>query len=372
METKHRSSHAPTDPVLRRQAPVIRRRLLHWYDVHQRPLPWRKTRNPYRIWVSEIMLQQTRVQAVIPYYEKFLRRFPSVQAVASADEEELLAHWSGLGHYSRARNLQKAAQVIVKQHQGRFPRDAAEALALPGIGTYTAAAVLSIAYRVPLPVVDGNVARVLSRLFALSADIRSNSGKQSLLQIAGLLLARRRAGEFNQALMELGATICLPRNPKCDLCPLRKNCVAHARNETANFPITLHKTKPAARRFKAALILDDGKCLLIRRPAAAQWMQGFWELPMQEETVQADSRKGRLEADTDPLSEDGIQMDELLGNVQHTITTNQLSVAVYRATLQRPANPPLERWVPVRRIHLLPVTTITRKALRWAQTEADS
>ena len=180
----------PCNRLTNTQTAAIRRKILRWYDLHHRPLPWRKDRDPYRVWISEIMLQQTRVEAVIPYYEKFLSRFPHVHALAAANEQELLACWSGLGYYSRARNLQKAAQGIVTEHGGMFPAGLEAALALPGVGTYTAAAVLSIAYDVPLAVLDGNVARVLSRQFALPATIRTGVGKQTLLKHATDLLSR--------------------------------------------------------------------------------------------------------------------------------------------------------------------------------------
>ena len=346
-----------------RQVMAISRKTLRWYDLHHRQLPWRMTRDAYPIWISEVMLQQTRVEAVIPYYEKFLRRFPNVEALAAASEQRLLACWSGLGYYSRARNLQKAAQVIVRQHGGTFPRELKEALALPGIGVYTAAAVLSIAYGVPLPVLDGNVARVLSRLFALAADLRTNAGKERLLQRAGMLLSRRRPGDFNQALMELGATVCLARQPQCHLCPVRGNCQAFSRNAVAKYPPPRRRVKPVLRHFLAVLILDGkGKFLLVRRPPGAQWMRGFWELPMQEmkEEIPLDD----LPRISGPMSEYGLVLGSLLGHVRHTITSNKLDVSVFRASLSLPAVRSLGKWVSLGQIHRLPVTTITRKALR--------
>jgi len=341
---------------------ALRRKLLAWYDRHRRDLPWRKTRDPYRIWVSEIMLQQTRVQAVIPYYGKFLRSFPDVTALAGADEQELLAAWSGLGYYSRARNLQKAARAIVTRHGGQFPRGPEEALALAGIGTYTAAAVLSIAYGIPLPVVDGNVARVLSRLFVLLADLRTPTGKQILLEWATVLLSQKHPGDFNQALMELGATVCLPQKPQCPACPLRGDCQAFLRNQVAKYPPSAKKPSPVSRRFTAAVILDGkGNCLLVPRPASARWMKGFWELPLRE-VDHVDDRNH----DPQPLSEDGILLEKLLGRVRHTITTNKLEISVFRARLKRRASSSLGKWVSLGEMDRLPVTTITRKALRLA------
>jgi A/G-specific adenine glycosylase len=303
------------------------------------------------------MLQQTRVEAVIPYYEKYLLRFPDVKALASADEEEVLACWSGLGYYSRARNLQKAARVIVARHAGEFPRTLEEALALPGIGAYTAPAVLSIAYGVPLAVLDGNVARVLSRLFTVTAGIKTNGGKKKLSGLAAQLLSRTKPGDFNQAMMELGATVCLPRQPRCGECPLRAHCRAFSTHQVEKYPPPNREKKSLLRRFRAALIFDaKGRCLLARRDNAAQWMAGFWELPSEELFS-----RGPF---PDRAAQDGIVYGPLAGHVRHTITTNRLGIAVYRATLRRPARRKTEKWVALPEMERLPVTTITRKALR--------
>ncbi len=341
----------------------IRQKLLKWYDLHKRSLPWRKTLDPYRIWVSEIMLQQTRVQAVVPFYERFLRLFPDVQALAAADEQRLLACWSGLGYYSRARNLQKAAQMIVRECGGSFPTDLQAVLRLPGVGEYTAAAVLSIACGVPLPVLDGNVARVLARLYALPDDPQTARGKQVRRHLADALLSRRRPGDCNQAFMELGATLCLPRQPRCQQCPLRSHCLAFRRNQVERYPAVRRKSKPVARRFTTALALDPaGRVLLVRRARTAKWMGGFWELPLWEENSRKNSPAHRK---TEPR--DGIRLGSLLGHVQHTITSNKLHVAVYAARMDRRVVEPRERWVSPRQMSRLPVTTITRKALRLKQ-----
>lgn len=343
------------------KAAAIRRPLVNWYDRAHRDLPWRNTRDPYRIWISEIMLQQTRVHAVIPYYENFLSRFPNVHALAEAQEQDLLASWSGLGYYSRARNLKKAAGVIVEKCGGSFPRSSDEALELPGVGAYTAAAVLSIAYGLALPVLDGNVARVLSRLFAISADLRTPHGRQRLLQHASLALSRRRPGDFNQAMMELGAVICLPRQPDCGACPLRNKCRAFAMNQTDRFPPIRRKQAIQSRQFTAAIILDaERRCLLQRRPASEQWMPGFWELPMIEHMA------APAAAEAAPVTTifNGIRLDGYLGNIRHTITTNKLHIAIHRARLARPVRRAAEKWVSIGHMSGLPVTTVTRKALR--------
>src|SRR5271170_3779839 len=193
---------------------TFQKQLLAWFRAHQRDLPWRRSRNPYRIWVAEVMLQQTRIAAVMPYYQNFLGRFPTVQSLARAPESEILKLWSGLGYYSRARNLHRAAKIIVAQHKGQFPREIDAALELPGIGAYTAAAVLSIAYDVPLAVLDGNVARVLARIGAIRGDLRAPRRWQQLKNTADTLLVREAPADWNQALMELGEIVCAPQIPR--------------------------------------------------------------------------------------------------------------------------------------------------------------
>jgi A/G-specific adenine glycosylase len=329
---------------------ALRRKLLRWYDRNRRDLPWRRTADPYRIWVSEVMLQQTRVQAVIPYYRNFLRHFPNLRALAAAREEELLACWSGLGYYSRARNLQRAAQVMVREHQGKFPRDYEAALALPGVGRYTAAAVLSIAYGKALAVLDGNVARVLSRLCAIPADVKTARGKEKLGQLASELVSPKRPGDFNQAMMELGATVCLPQQPRCPQCPLRRHCTAYARDEVEHFPPPRKKVKPVERRLLAVFIQDsEGRCLMVRRPQRANWLAGFWELPMWEQESD----------DVRP----GIALEKQIGTVRHTITENRMLVRVFSASMRGKKIFPSGRWMARSEFASSPITTISRKAL---------
>lgn len=348
------------NPPVNNQKIALRRKLLRWYNTHRRQLPWRDSHDPYRICVSEVMLQQTRVQAVIPYYEKFLSLFPDVQTLAASEERALLACWSGLGYYSRARNLRKAAQQMVRDWGGQFPKDYAEALRLPGVGDYTARAVLSIAYGIPLAVLDGNVARVLSRLYARKEDFRSHAGKEKFLRLADSLLAPRRPGDFNQALMELGATVCLPAQPRCGECPLQRHCLAYAREEVDKYPPPRRTAKPRVRRFVAALVQDSaGRCLLVRRPRSAPWMGGFWELPMWEQDG----------PDPPPLEihcipKEAIVLGRLLGRLRHSITSNHLRINVHEGFLRGRALPPRARWVLPSRMDHLPVTTITRKAFR--------
>jgi A/G-specific adenine glycosylase len=256
------------DNNLGSEAGRFRARLLRWFGVHQRPLPWRQTRDPYPIWISEIMLQQTRVGAVLGHYREFLRRFPDVHALAAARLDQVLAAWSGLGYYRRARALHQAARDIVRQHNGRLPRSSCELRALPGIGPYTAAAVASIAFGEPCALLDGNVKRVLSRVLG-----RRHASRTELLSAAQALLSRRRPGAFNQAMMELGATVCLPAQPRCAACPLRAFCV------TQSAP---PRRRPQPRRLSEvayALALRRGRVYVLRRNHGESLMPGMWELP---------------------------------------------------------------------------------------------
>src|SRR5271155_4667718 len=264
--TPSRMNHS-NDRASATHARAIRESLLAWYQRHKRDLPWRRTKDPYRIWISEIMLQQTRVAAVIPYYERFLARFPDVRVLALAPEEEVLRLWSGLGYYSRARNLQAAAKQIMAQHGGEFPRDEESVLALPGIGRYTAAAILSIAFGEKHAVLDGNVARVLARLGAIRGDLRESKRWQSLQNAAGELLDPKSSGDWNQAMMELGAMVCTPRAPQCLLCPVAKFCRARQLGLTETIPEKRKKRATVEITLAAAVLLAPrGRTLLLPPP----------------------------------------------------------------------------------------------------------
>jgi A/G-specific adenine glycosylase len=244
----------------------IRKRLLGWFRKYRRELPWRINKDPYRIWLSEIMLQQTRVAAVIPYYERFLERFPEIRALADAPAEEVLRMWSGLGYYSRARNLQRAAQQIVARHGGQFPRTVDEALSLPGIGSYTAAAILSIAFGAKHAVLDGNVARVLARLDAIQGDLRENGRWRNLQKSADKLLDPKSPSDWNEAMMELGAMICTPRAPQCLLCPVVEFCRARHLGLTEVIPEKRKKRGTVKVTLAAAVLLDPRGCTLLLPP----------------------------------------------------------------------------------------------------------
>lgn len=325
------------------KASPVSKRLLDWYRRGHRALPWRLSSDPYRVWVSEIMLQQTRAQAVIPYYERFLARFPTVEALAASHEDEVLALWSGLGYYSRARNLRRAAQAMVVA--GGFPRDYESIRALPGIGDYTAAAIASIAYGLPHAVLDGNVLRVVARVENDASDIASPRTRERFRAIAQGWLDASHAGEFNQALMELGATVCLPRNPLCLVCPLAECCRGRQEGPAAQLPVKLRKTEPVAIEAMLLVVLSRGRVLLRRRHAAARRMAGFWDLPSPDELPSA-------------------RIGKTFGTFRHTITHHHYTFTVASATVRATGDE--FRWFTSAEIVEIPISTTARKGLRVA------
>lgn len=270
--------------------------LLRWYDENSRVLPWRENTAPYRVWVSEIMLQQTRVEAVIPYYERFLARLPDIQSLAEADEGLLHKLWEGLGYYSRVRNLQKAARLILELHGGVFPSDHAEILALPGIGAYTAGAISSICFGQPTPAVDGNVLRVMARLTGCEADIASPAVKRQFTALLKQIYPAGRCGDFTQSLMELGAVLCLPNGkPRCTDCPLAFFCRARADGTTLSLPVKSKKPPRKKEKKTVFLLLCKGRLALRQRPKRAL-LGGLWELPNTEGHLSRREAEALLEA----------------------------------------------------------------------------
>ena len=317
--------------------------LLDWYGRGHRELPWRATTDPYRIWVSEIMLQQTRAQAVIPYYERFLKRFPTVEALAAAAEPDVLAVWSGLGYYSRARNLRRAAQEIVAA--GGFPHDYEALRALPGIGDYTAAAIASIAFELPHAVLDGNVLRVVARVENDPADISAGRTRERFREIAQDWLDPQHPGPFNQALMELGATVCLPKNPLCLVCPVSELCRAREAGTVDQLPVKLRKKDPVRIEGVLLVVRNQGLVLLRQRAANVKRMAGFWDLPSPEDLPRA-------------------RVGKRLGAIRHTITHHHYTLAVHSATAS--ANGPEFAWFAPAGLDEIPLSTTARKALKVA------
>jgi A/G-specific adenine glycosylase len=338
-----RSGAAP-GPLGGRSLAALRRALLGWYDEHRRDLPWRKTRDPYRIWVSEIMLQQTRVAAVLEHYRIFLERFPDIATLAAASEDAVLAAWSGLGYYRRARMLHQCAKEIASARPSRFPQSAKELEALPGIGRYTAAAIASIAFNEPVAVVDGNVERVLQRLTGTALSAAQN------WQQAQSMLNPSRAGDSNQALMELGATVCVPREPHCSVCPVRKWCATRGEHPRTQRPPRLKKAQvwcSVDRSSDSNRGAKAGKIRLIQRPKHLSLMAGMWELPQSSEPPRPlpDSPRWRT--------------------FRHSITVTEYTVHVLRNTrLPGSSSSAKGKWIAIDRIPLLPLTGLTRKILK--------
>jgi A/G-specific adenine glycosylase len=253
-------------------------RLVAWYRASHRDLPWRRNRDPYCIWVSEVMLQQTQVATVIPYYERFLARFPTVASLASASLDDVLKLWEGLGYYARARNLHRAAQSVMKEHGGVVPADPETFASLPGVGSYMTAAVQSIAFDAPLAVVDGNVKRAIARLFAIDDSVDTRAGARAVQARVDGLLDRGRPGDFNQAMMELGALVCRPVNPLCNECPLAHDCSALSRGVPLAYPVRDAK-RPVPKQKIAVGVVSDGNRVLITRRAEKGMLGGLWEFP---------------------------------------------------------------------------------------------
>jgi A/G-specific adenine glycosylase len=355
----------------------LRESLLNWFQTYQRDLPWRKNRDPYRIWISEIMLQQTRVAAVIPYYEKFLARFPDIESLATAPQEEVLRLWSGLGYYSRARNLQKAAQQIVAKHAGQFPRQRGELLALAGIGEYTASAILSIAFGDQHAVLDGNVARVVSRLNAIRGDLRETKRWRVLQSSADQLLERDSAGDWNQAMMELGATICLPRSPQCLLCPVATFCAGRKLGIAESLPEKRKKRATVSVQLVSAVLLDVKNRSLVLPPPTAltknnaddhipSLVAKLWHFPTLSAPANSSQALERLlHRELHVKSTKSIR-PELLDKVRHTVTHRTISIAAYLIRVKQLPKISGAEYLPLQEIQSLPISNLTRKIARAA------
>ena len=349
-------------------------RLLNWYHQQGRTLPWRGGTDPYAVWVSEIMLQQTRVEAVIPYFEKWMQLFPTVSDLANASEQDVLNAWEGLGYYSRARNLHKAARIVVENHNGELPRNLEELRKLPGIGRYTVGAIASIAFNMDEPTLDGNLRRVFARLFDVSEPADSPAGEKLLWALAAEYLPKGQAGDYNQALMDLGATVCLPKNPRCLLCPLMEICEARANGTQEQRPVLKPKKETPHYVHAAGVIVrrigrgvspqgdnpPHEEVLLAKRPSKGL-LGGMWEFP-----------NGRV--DGEPLDElesaleTGyrlkVQKGEALGIVKHAYTHFRVTVHAFRCELVSiPENESL-KWVALTELEEYPMGKVDRQIAR--------
>lgn len=350
--------------------------LLTWFARNARDLPWRRTRDPYAVWVSEIMLQQTRVITVIPYWERWIRTLPNVAALAKARPALLHKLWEGLGYYSRVRNLQRAAQNIVEQHEGRFPREFEQVLALPGIGRYTAGAICSIAFNQPRAIVDGNVVRVLTRLYGITGNPRTqrtNSrlwklAEELVLQAADLRRPRGAAGacaQFNQALMELGAVVCTPRQPRCGTCPVVKHCVAHRQDRVHLLPALSPRTRATPRRF-VAFVARKGDRLLVRQRPAGSLNAHLWDFPNLELLANDGDLKQAARLSL------GIRLGrvEPLLTVKHSITRYRITLEAYRIADANAAQIPAGKgqWLGRARLNRLAFTAAHKHIMRRLDT----
>jgi len=316
------------------------RKILKWYGRHARSLPWRGHADPYAVWVSEIMLQQTRVEAVIPYFERWMERFPSLPDLAAATEQEVLSAWEGLGYYSRARNLHKAARLILEQFDGELPRDPSVLRKLPGIGRYTAGAIASLAFGLDVPTLDGNLRRVFARVFDVAEPADSRSGEKILWGLAEKHLPKGRAGDYNQALMDLGATICLPRNPACLHCPLADLCQARALGVQEGRPVLKPRARLPHYTVTAAVLRRDGKILLARRPSRGL-LGGMWEFPggkveRGETLAETLTREIREELGAE------IRIGEPLGIYRHAYTNFRITLHAFLCDLTDGEPQPVE------------------------------
>ena len=366
----HESFMLPPTQANSEQATRIRRiraPLLRWYDTNARDLPWRRSSDPFAIWISEAMLQQTRVETVIPYWERFLARFPNVESLARADLDDIYAVWTGLGYYSRARNLKHAAETIVAEHAGRLPETVDELRELKGIGRYTAGAVASIAFDREEPLVDGNVIRVFTRVLGIREESTSKEVVAQLWMIAEALVRGVRPGDLNQALMELGAVLCTPKNPDCLGCPIASNCVAYADGDAEALPIKKKRKKPRPMRAVAAWIERDGKVLAVRRPEEGL-MAGLWELPGGEIGLNEDGKDRVREIIREVI---GLSMRDTqsVGHIEHVFTHRKLDLEIFRARSdkgQRVARSgyTAHRWIRPNAILELAHAGTTRKAMK--------
>ncbi len=336
----------------------ISQKLLAWFDVAARQMPWRGSKDAYQIWLSEIMLQQTQVATVVPYFKRFLKTYPDVYALAQGDLDVVFKLWEGLGYYSRAQRLIPCARAIVERHGGKFPSDLKAALALPGVGPYTAGAVLSIAYNRKVPAVDGNVLRVISRLFEYENDIAKQTSKRDVAAIV-LQLMPRRAGDFTEALMELGATLCSPKKPACAVCPLAADCRAQQKGRVAELPYKSKKKKAASKQIEVAIIQHDGRYLMYKKEDGGL-LAGFWAFPHVDLAAAslADSVRETFALELAGATEIGAVKHVFTHQIWHMKVLHYQTNAIYQVDF------PHCRWVSLAEMKQLAISTAMRKVIK--------
>ena len=351
---------------------LFRRRLLAWYRRHGRDLPWRGSRDPYRIWVSEIMLQQTQVETVKPYFARFLAEFPTIEALAQADADRVLRHWEGLGYYRRARQLHQAAKRIVADHAGVFPRQPQAVGQLPGIGRYTAGAILSIAFDAREPILEANTVRLFSRLLAFRGDTPSTEGQRLLWAMAEALLPRRHPGRFNQALMDLGSEVCTGRTPQCGECPVAVLCLARQAGLEAEIPTPKRKPVIESRHEVALVVRRRGRVLLLRRPEGERWA-GLWDFPRY--LVSAEHPAGLAQELADHVRHQlgiTIEVGDQVATLRHGVTRFRITLDCYEARYRSTdgtaaaASSVETRWLRPEELAHYPLSTTGRKLCQWA------
>ncbi|MBN1764270.1 MAG: A/G-specific adenine glycosylase [Sedimentisphaerales bacterium] len=351
--------------TLKQTIPLIRRRLLTWYGAHARDLPWRRTTDPYAIWVSEVMLQQTQVRTVIPYYERFMQRFPDIETLARARMGTVLKMWEGLGYYTRGRNLHTAARQVVKEFNGRLPDSARSLQELPGIGRYTANAIASIAFDEDVPVVDGNVMRVLCRVFRIKDNPTTSTGQKKLWDLALSLLPKGRAGTFNQALMELGACLCTVTQPHCPECPLRRVCLGRRHQEQELLPVKKPSRQIPIQALAVALIWKDSKLLITQRNQSAL-LHGLWEFPAYE-TKNGKSPQRQLPQVI--LKDLGLEIlpQRCLFKVKHAYSHFRIEMSVYQCRYGGGSLPDSSvkhaKWSTLKGLERYPLSRVNRKII---------
>lgn len=319
---------------------LIQQKLVHWFIDNGRDLPWRHDRNPYKVWVSEVMLQQTQVETVIPYFNRFMERFPTIYALAEANEEEVIKAWEGLGYYSRARYLHHAVREVAEEYGGKVPKRMEEISQLKGVGPYTAGAILSLAYGQPVPAVDGNVMRVIARLFAIDDDIAKQATRVKMEQLVKHLIPPDAPGPFNEGLMELGALICTPRNPDCLFCPLLEECMGRAQGRHEQLPVKKKRQRVRSASLVCGVVVKNQRVLIRRRPDQGL-LAGMWEFPNIE---QSDVRA--------LLPELRIEWERPLGKITHVFSHVKWTVNVYRGEAQSRQQPltPDYRWIELKEL----------------------